>query len=174
MLRTALIATMALLAAASAALALAAPWTDTRTGPGTLSAACDFAQPSATPGPGGCDPCPFPSMPWKLPPGDNDCDGFTSAVESYTGTDRYDPCADTANADDERGPLHGEPLSPWPPDINDDGRTTLADVLRFIPVFNTSAPGPPYGPRFDLSANGQISLADVLLYIPFFNRPCVP
>ncbi len=84
------------------------------------------------------------------------------------GTDPLDPCAATPDPNDEPIP------DAWPFDFNDDQRAALGDVLSFIPVFNTFAPGPPYEPRHDLNADGGITLADVLLYIPIMNDSCGP
>ncbi|MDO8616759.1 MAG: thrombospondin type 3 repeat-containing protein [Dehalococcoidia bacterium] len=123
--------------------------------------------------PDAADNCPsWPNAgqqlpPWPVPAGDPDCDGFADSRETYMGTDSSRHCAATAPADDE-------PVDAWPPDLNDDQQATLGDVLRYILVFNTSAPGPPYTARFDLNADGVISLADVLLFIPFFNNTCTP
>jgi lysophospholipase L1-like esterase len=111
---------------------------------------------------------------WATPAGDNDCDGFTADREVFVGTDPADRCADTTAPDDERGPAFLQPLSPWPPDINDDRSVTLADVLRYIPAFNSVAPGPPYDKRFDMNASNSVTLADVLQFIPFFNQSCTP
>ena len=71
--------------------------------------------------------------PWSIPASDSDCDGYSAttsvtqrASEAFLGTDPTDKCADTTTWFDERGPDFGEPLSPWPPDINDDGKMTLS------------------------------------------------
>jgi lysophospholipase L1-like esterase len=111
---------------------------------------------------------------WATPAGDWDCDGFTSARESFVGADPADRCADTTAPNDERGPAFSQPLSPWPVDIDDDRKAGLADVLAFIPHFGGMSPGPQYSARFDLSGDGLIGLADILMYIPFFNVTCTP
>jgi hypothetical protein len=107
------------------------------------------------------------STAWSQPAGDDDCDGFSSTVESFVGTLPLTACAATPDPDDE-------PLDGWPTDNNDDQVTNLPDVLAYIPVFNSTAPGPPYGQRFDLNTDGQIGMADVLLFIRFFNQTCTP
>ncbi len=127
---------------------------------------------------GAVDPCPAdPDCDGdsKAPPAYSLCSGctvnpggsFRDGVELFVGTSATDRCADTTVAGDEAD-------DKWPLDFNDDRLAGLNDVLKFIPVFNTSAPGPPYDPRFDLNASGGISLHDVLLFIPFFNQSCVP
>ena len=123
-----------------------------------------------------CDNCPaWPNSDQSLPPwpvtldgSDPDCDGFATADEAFVGTDPQTACAATNTADDEGPP------DVWPFDFNDDRRAALGDVIGFIPVFHTFAPGPPYDPRYDLNASGSISLADVLSYIPVFNLTCTP
>ncbi len=105
--------------------------------------------------------CPDPlNHPWPVPASDADCDGFTTAVENWVGTDPYVPCAD------------GVGLQDWATDNNDDTWSKLDDVLRYIPVFNTLGPLTLAERRFDLNADDKITLADVLKFIPFFNRQC--
>ena len=118
--------------------------------------------------------------PWSIPAGDSDCDGYSAtsfviqrASEAFLGTDPTDKCADTATAFDERGPDFGEPVSPWPPDINDDGQTTVQDALAFGAHWLTiSGQDAAYSARFDLNGDGKISLSDVLSVAPFFNKFC--
>jgi lysophospholipase L1-like esterase len=111
---------------------------------------------------------------WATPAGDNDCDGFTADREMFVGTDAGDACADTAAPNDERGPAFGEPLSPWPVDVNDDRKVGLADMLSYIPVYLTMAGDGHYNARYDLNADGKIGVADVLTYIPFYLTTCTP
>jgi len=93
---------------------------------------------------------------------DADGDGYTNAGESFMGTDYLVSCNDGAGLPD------------WPPDFNDDRRAALADVLSFIPGFNTADPDPLYSRRFDLNTDDRISLADALEFIPIFNTTCAP
>ena len=106
--------------------------------------------------------------PWAIPPGDPDCDGFTTDTENFMGTEPQAACAATNTANDEG------PSDAWPFDFNDDQRAALWDVISYIPVFNSFAPGPPYDSRYDLNASGGITLADVMMYIPVFNMTCAP
>jgi len=118
--------------------------------------------------------------PWSIPANDSDCDGYSAtnfvtqrASEAFLGTHPTDKCADTATPFDERGPDFGEPLSPWPPDINDDGWTTLQDALPFGALWNTiSGQDANYSARFDLNGDGRVTLPDVLSLAPFFNKFC--
>ncbi len=95
---------------------------------------------------------------WPLPVGDSDCDGFSSAVEAFVGTDPNLACG----------------VNGWPVDNNDDHKAGLADILAYIPVFGSVAPVAPYDSRFDLNVDNTIGLADVLMFIPFFNQTCTP
>jgi len=107
---------------------------------------------------------------------DLDDDGFLTgdlnSGEVFIGTDPDDACADTTTSYDERGPAFGEPLSPWPPDVNDDGRVSLSDYLAFAPSFNKIKPDPAYDPRFDFNTDERVSLSDALSIAPYFNKFC--
>ena len=121
----------------------------------------------------------FPNT-WSVPPGDSDCDGFPDTVnsapygrETFMGTDPVDWCADTTTANDEQGPP-SEPLSPWPPDFNDNRIPSNADIILMGPTFNKISPNPLYNPRFDLNASGGVTNADIIIIGPFFNKFCAP
>ena len=127
-----------------------------------------------------CDNCPTTATDWFVNPGDTDCDGFADTItytqrasEAFVGTDPNDSCADTATPNDERGPAFGEPLSPWVTDTNDDGITTLSDVLAVSPYFLSPSPNPNYWARFDWNGDGKVGLSDVLAVAPFFLKTCV-
>jgi len=116
---------------------------------------------------------------WTNPTGDGDCDGFPNdspvggrGGEVFIGTDAADRCADTATPNDEQGPSAGEPLSPWPTDINDDRWTNLADVSLMSPAYNKSVGQPGYDPRRDFNANDAVNLSDISLMSPFYNKSC--
>jgi len=114
--------------------------------------------------------------PWITPAGDVECDGYVTgdvnSGEVFIGTDPDDACADTTTWYDERGPAFGEPLSPWPPDVTDDGRVSLSDFLAFAPSFLKFDPDPAYDPRFDWNASGGVTLSDALSIAPYFNKVC--
>ncbi|MDO8614301.1 MAG: YncE family protein [Dehalococcoidia bacterium] len=95
---------------------------------------------------------------WTVPAGDRDCDGFTGTLEVFMGTYPDLACGATA----------------WPPDINDNLNVGLSDVLAYIPLFNTAAPGPPYQARYDLNGDGADNLPDILRFIPYFGKTCTP
>ncbi|MDP2675425.1 MAG: hypothetical protein Q8Q00_11055 [Dehalococcoidia bacterium] len=102
------------------------------------------------------------------PGGDFDGDTFTDDSEAlFLGTNPMNGCSLTATANDENP-------DPWPFDFDDNQRAALADVMGYIPVFNSFDPNPPYNPRYDLNQSGGITLADVMLYIPVFNKICIP
>ncbi|MDP2674298.1 MAG: choice-of-anchor Q domain-containing protein [Dehalococcoidia bacterium] len=105
--------------------------------------------------------------PWTVPADDPDCDGFTDARETFLTTDPNNACAVDNGTSNEGLPDH------WPFDFDDNQRAALADVMGYIPVFNSFDPDPPYDPRYDLNQSGGITLADVMLYIPVFNLTCV-
>jgi hypothetical protein len=117
---------------------------------------------------------------WTVPAGDSDCDGFPDTVtsggrarENFTLTDPVDWCADTTTLNDERGVAFGEPLSPWPPDVNDNRAPNLSDIVAYGPVFNTSTMTGPYDQRFDLNASNSVNLSDIVAFGPFFNKTCI-
>jgi hypothetical protein len=97
---------------------------------------------------------------WTYPLLDTDGDGFTDAAENFMGTDPADDCADNSTPNNERGPAYGEPLSPWPPDFNDNGYTDIGDLValanHWVPLGN------PYGARYDLNANGVCDIGDLV------------
>jgi FtsP/CotA-like multicopper oxidase with cupredoxin domain len=101
------------------------------------------------------------------PLGDEDLDGWTNLAESKIGTALGAGCASTASANDE-------PVDAWPPDMNDDQRANLSDVILFGPHFNKISPDPGYSPRFDLNSDGRVNLSDVVLMGPSFNKSCTP
>src|SRR3989344_8734490 len=96
---------------------------------------------------------------------DTDADYGKDGVEIYIGTNATAKCSLTSTADDE-------PVDAWPFDINDDKKATLADVLKYIPSFNTVAGNATFNKRFDINADGKISLADVLNFNKALNKNC--
>jgi uncharacterized protein YkwD len=104
--------------------------------------------------------------PWSVPADDPDCDGFTAAIEIHLGTLPAAPCANTAAQNDE------PPPDTWPVDFNNDQRATTQDVLKYIPVLNTSPPDPAYDVRFDLNGDNKVTTQDVLKFMGFLNTRC--
>ncbi|MDP2674287.1 MAG: thrombospondin type 3 repeat-containing protein [Dehalococcoidia bacterium] len=105
---------------------------------------------------------------WATPPGDQDCDGFTTTAETFMGTLPLVACAVNDGPNNEGLPDH------WPYDFDDNQRAAIADVLGYIPVFNKFYPADPqYDPRYDLNQSNGITVGDVLSYIPVFNKTCV-
>jgi DNA-binding beta-propeller fold protein YncE len=115
------------------------------------------------------DNCPnWPNPPqnlpaWAVPPGDPDCDGFSSANESTIGTLSFIPCDSTAIANDQNPDA-------WPPDFDDNKSVNITDVLALKPVFGTGVP--PTSPRLDIQPGNGINIGDVLALKPFFNMSC--
>ena len=99
-------------------------------------------------------------IPWTVPAGDQDCDGYSATIEAAIGTDPNAHCGTGA----------------WPPDFNNTLQVDIFDVLFLAPpVFFSTAPGPPYDARLDLSPSNQIDIFDVLkMAPPVFFFTCVP
>jgi len=115
--------------------------------------------------PDASDPCPL------NPDCDDDSLGlgapryWRDGIELFMGTDPLDECADTATVLDERGPAYGEPLSPWPPDFNDNGRLDIGDLI----LLRTWWFG-DYSTRYDLNGSGGRDIGDLIVmrtYWPF-------
>lgn len=92
---------------------------------------------------------------WTYPLPDTDGDGFTDAAEVYFGTDRLDNCPD--NSSD----------AAWPPDMDNNRRVNILDMLLFKPKLWGS-----YDRRYDLDVNGTVNILDVLLYKPILGQQC--
>ena len=105
---------------------------------------------------------------------DSDGDGYTDGDESVIGTDATDPCPDTTDPSDERGAAFGEPLSPWPPDIDDNRVINVLDVGEVLPpYFGLDSNDPGWEPRRDLHANGIINVLDLgQMLPPWFGQSC--
>jgi hypothetical protein len=115
-------------------------------------------------------PTPTPTCPngagppWPIPAGDPDCDGFSTAVENFVGTDPTRPCG----------------VNAWPVDMTNDQKVSLTDVLAYAPVIGTQQGMPPppgkspYSQRFDINGDNRVSLSDVLAFAPFFGESCTP
>ena len=114
-----------------------------------------------------CDNCPAWANanqalpPWTVPPGDDDCDGWSTSLENIIGTQGDAHCATTPAPNDEL-------VDGSPPDFNDDQFVDITDVNTIRPpVFNllvgknTNPPNPSYSVRFDLNADFFINISDV-------------
>jgi len=113
------------------------------------------------------DPCPVTP--------DCDGDGWKDGSEAnFIGTDPLDACADTTTAYDERGPGFGEPVPPWPPDFNDDGSVTGADLSAVAADIGKAVPPAP--PRKDISdpQNQSIGGADLSRVAGPIGTSCTP
>jgi len=109
-----------------------------------------------------CDNCPATGTPWYVPLGDDDCDGFTTTIEQYVGTDPQDACRDTPSD------------AAWPLDVNNDGQiSVVGDVLNFRDRIGATPGSPNWWQRLDLNGDGQISVVgDVLLYRGMIGLTC--
>jgi hypothetical protein len=125
---------------------------DTST-PGPTGSVTPTPTPNPTPAcPGGIVP------PWSIPTGDLDCDGFTSSLELFIGTDPSRACGPDA----------------WPVDFNNDGLVGLSEIAKYSSLLGSQSPGPPYNVRFDLNRDGRITLPDVAMFSSFFGKRCTP
>jgi hypothetical protein len=109
-----------------------------------------------------CDFCPTAGTPWYVPLGDEDCDGFTTTIEQYVGTDPLDACRD--NPSD----------AAWPLDVNNDGQVSVVgDVLNFRGRVGAIPGAPNWSQRLDFNGDGQISVVgDVLMYRGLIGETC--
>jgi hypothetical protein len=124
-----------------------------------------------------CDNCPLPNpsqADWNrdgmgdaCQNSDADQAAFNDAEEVFVGTLPGTKCPVTTAPNDENPDA-------WPPDLNDDQKVGLADILSYVPVYLTTGPYPPYNKRFDLNADNKIGLADLLWFIPVYLSTCTP
>jgi len=101
--------------------------------------------------------CP-PGLPWPIPLGDGDCDGFSTALEAHVGTLSLSDCGPGA----------------WPPDINDDGSVdVIGDISQVASSFGLS----PAPLRYDIGPEpaGDLSIdviSDISKIASFFGLEC--
>jgi hypothetical protein len=107
-------------------------------------------------------------VPWTVPAGDADCDGFSGDREGFLGTDSEGHCAASVEPDDEPEP------DTWPADFNDSQNANSVDVGALVPVLGTLAPGPPYDVRYDLNQAGRINTVDAGYFVAFLGKSCTP
>jgi hypothetical protein len=98
-------------------------------------------------------------VPWAVPPGDADCDGFSTTVENSAGTDPNRPCGTNA----------------WPPDINNDTFVdVIGDISQVSGQFGNSVPPAPT--RYDIAPDPPDHHIDVIGDISkmagFFSLSC--
>ena len=106
-------------------------------------------------------PNPGQSLPlWPVPADDPDCDGFTTADETFIGTDPNDACPDNISDDT------------WPVDFDNDTAVNILDVGELRTVFGSTEGDGTYTARGDLTADGAINILDVGKIRPFFNLSC--
>ena len=105
-------------------------------------------------------------------PGDDDCDGFTTADEEYVGTDPLDDCPDVLGTPGLCPGPSCDGHDAWPPDSDIDRDADIVDVLKFRPYIMTSVPPSPQ--RFDFDADGDIDIVDIMKYKPLIMTSCTP
>jgi len=129
--------------------------------------------------PNSTDNCPWwpnPSqaaLPWTVPAGDSDCDGFpdtvkvgSRAAETFILSNGSRHCASTSAANDEPSP------DAWPMDFNDDQRVNVLDVSTYTTSFGSNVLSPNYDKRHDLTGDGVINVLDASLFSGFIFKSC--
>jgi hypothetical protein len=91
---------------------------------------------------------------------DDDNDGFADDRELYLGTDPLDACPDDPSDD------------AWPPDISNNTRVNLFDIMEFVLHFPSALGDPKYDNRVDLNADGRINIFDVMTLVPLLGTQC--
>ena len=94
--------------------------------------------------------------PWPIPPGDPDCDGFSSAVEDSAGTFWTLHCGFNA----------------WPPDITNNSFTDTGDVGALTANFGLSVPPAPARHNIAPVPNSFIDTGDIGTMTAFFGKTC--
>ncbi len=106
---------------------------------------------------------------------DDDNDGWSDAAEAIIGTDPLDACADTSTPNDERGPAFGEPLSPLPPDLNDDQFMDIDDIVAVAGSFGQAVPPAPA--RANIAPDPPdvfVDITDIVAVAGLFGQSCTP
>ncbi len=101
----------------------------------------------------GAEACPTIPTSWFTPLGDEDCDGFTTAVEEFVGTDPVVACG----------------AGTWPPDMNDDQVVDFQDLNAIVSFLFQPAAG---NERYNLSVDGAIDFQDLNAGVPFLFQSC--
>ena len=87
---------------------------------------------------------------------DGDGDAFGDALEATIGTEQFAACGENA----------------WPPDINNDGVVSSADVFSVFPAWLKQLGDEGFSQRLDLNADGAISSSDVFTMFPHWLQVC--
>lgn len=98
------------------------------------------------------DACPQTATTWLTPAGDDDCDGFATAIELNAGTDPDLACGPAA----------------WPPDLDDNRLVNIVDILEVAPHLAQTGPNM----RHDLNADFLVNIVDILEIAPFLTATC--
>ncbi len=107
---------------------------------------------------------------WPIPANDPDCDGFTTAIEMFVGSDPTAPTGHCA----ANGGSHNEPNPDrWAADFDDNQMATTLDLVVYVTALNTAPPNPNYVQRADLNGNGSITTLDLVAYVYMLNKKCV-
>jgi len=85
---------------------------------------------------------------------DTDGDRFTNSAERYLGTDLLASCP--------RNSSHAA----WPPDFDNNGTVTIADISAMMQNYNTT------DHRYDFSMNRRVRIEDVFMEVGYYRRSC--
>ena len=99
-------------------------------------------------------------VPWPVPLGDEDCDGFSHTLELHVGTN----------------PLSGCGAGAWPPDINGDGSVdVIGDITQVTANFGLSVPPAPLRQDVGPEPAGNLTIdviTDISKITAFFGQHC--
>ena len=93
---------------------------------------------------------------WVTPLGDEDCDGTTTALENFLGTDPNLACG----------------VNAWPPDTTDNGTVNTFDFLLMLNSWQLSTGQEGYIQRADLNGNGTVNTFDFLPVLAVWQLSC--
>ena len=105
----------------------------------------------------------------------DEVEAFLARPEDPDGLDPLDACADTSTPNDERGPGFGEPLSPLPPDLNDDRFMDITDIVVVAGFFGQTVPPAPARVNIApiIAPDGFVDFSDITKMAAFFGLGCV-
>ena len=86
---------------------------------------------------------------------------FRDEIETFVGTDPLDACPDYLSD------------AAWPPDLNNDRKVGLRDVMELLRRLGSIETDRRYSARYDLDADGQIGWRDALILVRYLGQTCI-